>query len=168
MQKCKEIKVGIGFATGRKSFQKVLKAYIYSWNESGLVDNDNISLNLFIAYDLAYHKTKATDYTNISPELIGQIDSCKFIAKPCIKEEIDYLIQENVINLQEAHMIFGKGYAANRNAILYNAIKNNMDYLLFCDDDEYPLAVTNTKRTAIWSGQHILATEEKMVKKRKK
>jgi len=163
LQKGKEIKVGIGFATGRKSFKKVLKSYIYSWNESGLVENEKISLNLFIAYDLAYHKTKATDYTNISPELIGQIDSCKFIAKPCIKEEIDYLIHENVINLQEAQMIFGTGYAANRNAILYNAIKHNMDYLLFCDDDEYPLAVTNTKRTAIWSGQHILSTHLKHI-----
>jgi hypothetical protein len=29
------IKLGIGFATGRKSFKKVLSSYIYSWNESG-------------------------------------------------------------------------------------------------------------------------------------
>lgn len=164
MQRGKEVKVGIGFATGRKSFQKVLRTYIYSWNESGLVENEMVSLNLFIAYDLAYHNTKATDYTNMRPDLVEKIDSSNFIGKASIKEEIDYLIQENIINLQEAHMIFGKGYAANRNAILYNAIKNNMDYLIFLDDDEYPLAVTNTKKSAIWGGQHVLSTHLKYIK----
>lgn len=163
MQKGKEIKVGIGFATGRKSFQKVLRTYIYSWNESGLVENEMVSLNLFIAYDLTYNKTKVTDYTNMHPELVEQIDSSKFIGSISIKEEIDYLIQENVINLQEARLIFGKGYAAKRNAILYNAIKHNMDYLIFLDDDEYPLAVTNTKKTAIWGGQHVLTTHLKYI-----
>lgn len=163
MQEGKEIKVGIGFATGRKSFQKVLRTYIYSWNESGLVENEMVSLNLFIAYDLTYNKTKVTDYTNMHPELVEQIDSSKFIGSISIKEEIDYLIQENVINLQEARMIFGKGYAAKRNAILYNAIKHNMDYLIFLDDDEYPLAVTNTKKTAIWGGQHVLTTHLKYI-----
>jgi hypothetical protein len=163
LQKSKEIKVGIGFATGRKSFQKVLRTYIYSWNESGLVENERVSLNLFIAYDLTYHKTKVTDYTNMHPELVEQIDSSKFIGNTSIKEEIDYLIQENVINLQETRLIFGKGYAAKRNAILYNAIKHNMDYLIFLDDDEYPLAVTNTKKTAVWGGQHVLTTHLKYI-----
>ena len=51
MQQPKIIKVGIGFATGRKSFKNVLKTYIYSWQESGLVENEEVSLNVFIAYD---------------------------------------------------------------------------------------------------------------------
>jgi hypothetical protein len=33
-----------------------------------------------------------------------------------------------------------------------------MDYLLFLDDDEYPVAVTNTRNTAVWGGQHVLKT----------
>ena len=156
MQKGKNIKVGIGFATGRKSFQRVLRTNIYNWQESGLVENKKISLNLFVAYDLNYNKTKTTDYTNIQPELVEQIDSSTFIAGIAIKEEIDYLIRENVINFNEAHMIFGRGYAAKRNAVLYYAIKHNMDYLIFLDDDEYPMAVTNTRSTAIWGGQHVL------------
>ena len=57
MQKINEIKVGIGFATGRKSFQKVLRTNINNWKESGLVENKRISLNLFVAYDLHYNKT---------------------------------------------------------------------------------------------------------------
>lgn len=70
MQKIKDIKVGIGFATGRKSFQKVLRTYIHTWKESGLVANKGVSLNLFVAYDLNYNKTKITDYTNVKPELV--------------------------------------------------------------------------------------------------
>src|SRR5665647_379522 len=156
MPKGKNIKVGIGFATGRKSFQKVLRTYIYNCKESGLVEDKKISLNLFVAYDLKYNKTKKTDYTNVHPELVEQIDSSTFIGSIAIKDEIDYLIGENVINANEARLIFGRGYAAKRNAVLYNAIKNNMDYLIFLDDDEYPMAVTNSRKTAIWEGQHVL------------
>ena len=163
MQNYKNIKVGIGFATGRESFQKVLRTYIHTWKESGLVGNKGISLNLFVAYDLNYHKTKITDYTNVRPELAEQIDSSKFIGSTAIKEEIDYLIRENVININEGCMIFGKGYAAKRNAVLYNAIKQNMDYLVFLDDDEYPMAVTNTRNTAIWGGQEVLTNHLKYI-----
>ncbi|NLV70757.1 MAG: hypothetical protein GXY56_07735, partial [Clostridiales bacterium] len=42
-----KIKVGIGFATGRKQFQRILRSYAYNWKESGLIDNQNVSLDLF-------------------------------------------------------------------------------------------------------------------------
>jgi hypothetical protein len=163
MPKGKNIKVGIGFATGRKSFQKVLRTYLYNCKESGLVEDKKISLNLFIVYDLKYNKTKTTDYTKVHPELIEQIDSSKFIGSIARKEEIDYLIRENVININETRLIFGSGYAGRRNALLYNAIKHNMDYLIFLDDDEYPLAVTKSRSTAIWGGQYVLATHLKYI-----
>ena len=91
MQKNNEIKVGIGFATGRKSFQKVLRTNISNWEESGLVENKRISLNVFVAYDLHYNKTKVTDYTNIHPDLVKRIDSSTFIGSVSTQEEIDYL-----------------------------------------------------------------------------
>jgi hypothetical protein len=121
------------------------------------VDNDNILLNIFVAYDLEYNKTKRIDYTNIHPELKGQIDSSTFIGRNSVKEEIKYLTEENVITAKEAGMIFGRGYASQRNAVLYSAIKSGMDYLIFLDDDEYPVAVTNTKKSAIWGGQQVLS-----------
>src|SRR5665647_1660287 len=118
MQKGESIKVGIGFATGRKTFQNVLKTNIHSWQEYGLIGGKEISLNLFVAYDLDYNQTKSTDYTQVSPELIEEIDSSTFISDDAIKKEIDYLIRENVINSKEAHIIFGKGLAAKRNLSL--------------------------------------------------
>lgn len=165
MQKEKTIKVGIGFATGRKSFKKVLRTYIHTWYESGLVENKGVSLNLFVAYDTNYNKTKITDFTNVNPELLKQIDISEFIGNSNIREEIDYLISENVIDINETSLIFGKGYAAKRNTVLYYAIKNKMDYLVFLDDDEYPMAVTSTRDTAIWGGQEVLSKHLKYIAK---
>lgn len=158
MAETKNIKVGIGFATGRRSFQKVLKTYVYNWKECGLTEKENVSLNLLVAYDLKYSNTRPTDYTNVSKDVLELIDDTYFIGSASIKKEIEYLIKENVINLEEAKLFFGSGYAAKRNAVLYTAMKNNIDYLIFLDDDEYPVAVTKTRSTAIWGGQHVLTT----------
>lgn len=149
--------VGIGFATGRKGFQNVLRSYVYNWEESGLADNGNIYFNLFVAYDLSYTNTKAEDYTKILPGLDETIHSKLFIGERCIGKETDKLVRRNVLTAKEADLLFGQGYAAKRNIVLYYAIKNKMDYLLFLDDDEYPVAVTNTKKTAVWGGQHVLS-----------
>ena len=157
MEKGKGINVGIGFATGRRSFQRILKTNVYNWFESGLTTEKDVRLNLFVAYDLKYSNTKSTDYTNVSKHVLDLIDDTYFIGNTAIQKEIDYLMRENVLNEAEAHLFFGGGYAAKRNVILYTAIKNNMDYLIFLDDDEYPLAVTKTRSTAIWGGQHVVA-----------
>ncbi len=64
--KDERMKVGIGFATGRKHFQRVLRSYVYNWKESELVDSKELTLNLFVAYDLNYKNTKKANYTRIS------------------------------------------------------------------------------------------------------
>ena len=155
---CNKKNVGIGFVTGRRSFQKVLKTNIYNWRESGMTREESVRLNLLVVYDLKYKNTKPTDYTNVNKNLADLIDDQYFIGSPMIQKEIEYLMQNGVINEKEANLFFGTGYAAKRNAALYIALKNKIDYLLFLDDDEYPLAVTKTHFTAIWSGQHILKT----------
>ena len=157
MQPENQIKVGIGFATGRKSFQKVLKTYAYNWREGGLTDERKISLNLLVAYDLQYANTSRTDYTNIHPDVRSFIDEVYFIGRTTLDEDISAMIQAGIIDEIQAKVLFGTGYAAKRNAVLYTALKNKIDYLLFLDDDEYPMAVTKTRSTAIWGGQHVLS-----------
>lgn len=158
-------KVGIGFTTGRRNFQQVLKTYVYNWRESGLTNILNISLNLFIAYDLTYSNTKIADYTNVGKDILKLVDDFCFIgAEETINEKAE-LISKGILNEEEAKSFFGKGYAARRNAILYMAIKNKVDYLIFFDDDEYPMAVTKTGETAVWGGQHVLATHLKNIEK---
>jgi hypothetical protein len=158
VEKDKKINVGIGFATGRKNFQKVLKSYVYNWQESGLTEKENVRLSLFVVYDLKYSKTKSTQYTSINKEVLGLIKDVYFLGSTAIRKEIDYLLREKVINESEARLFFGRGYAAKRNAVLYAAMKNNIDYLLFLDDDEYPMAVTKTRSLAVWGGQRLLST----------
>jgi hypothetical protein len=153
-----QTQVGIGFATGRKGFQKVLRSYIYNWEESGLTDIDNIFLNLFIAYDLSYAaNTCAEDFTTFLPEWNEHVNSKVFIGEHNIRQETDMLIRHGILTPREAELLFGQGYAGKRNIVLYYAVKNKMDYLLFLDDDEYPVAVTNTRKTAVWGGQHVLS-----------
>ncbi|MEF9922355.1 MAG: hypothetical protein RSD90_02905 [Anaerovoracaceae bacterium] len=152
------MKIGIGFATGRKNFQKVLRTNIYNWKEDNLTDKDQATLHLFVAYDLDYNNTKRGDYTNISSDLQRELESCTFICKNSMQTEIESLINDGVIDSEEAKLLFRKGYAAKRNMILYYAIKNKMDCLIFLDDDEYPMAVTNNNKSAIWGGQHVIST----------
>jgi hypothetical protein len=154
----KTIKVGIGFATGRKQFQRILRSYVYNWKESGLIDDKNISLDLFVAYDLKYKDTKRSDYTQMSADIARLIDDKFFIGIKDIEKVKADLTARGVASPEELSLVFGSGYAAQRNIILYYAIKNKVDYLLFLDDDEYPMAATKNRDTVIWSGQHVLKT----------
>lgn len=150
-------KVGIGFATGRKTFQKALRTNIHNWKDSGLVDNESVALNLYVAYDLSYDNTKKSDYTKVPAELAEQLDGSTFIGKQLLNREIDSLCKKKVLTVEEAKLVFRDGYAGKRNALLYFALKEGMDSLVFMDDDEYPLAVTNKHGTALWGGQDILS-----------
>ena len=157
MQSNKKMKVGIGFATGRRSFQKVLKTYVYNWCEGEMSEDNDIVLDLLVAYDLKYTNTKINDYTKICKDVRDVIHETYFYSTKAIQKETDFLIEENIITKKEAKLLFGGGYAGKRNAILYGALKNKLDYLIFLDDDEYPMAVTKTRSTAVWGGQRVLS-----------
>ena len=102
--------------------------------------------------------TKAIDYTNISDKVMNLVDNAYLLGWRQIKSEIGTLLKADVIDEGEAKLFFSGGYAAKRNIILYFALKNQMDYLIFLDDDEYPMAVTKSKTTVLWGGQQVLAT----------
>jgi hypothetical protein len=153
-----DIRVGIGFATGRRHFRQVLNTYVHNWRQSGLTERDDVSLSLFVAYDLKYSNTRPFHYTNIKKAILDLLDDVHFIGSHNIEHEISYLLSENVIDEREARLFFGSGYAAQRNVVLYMALKHKIDYLLFLDDDEYPMAVTKVNSTAIWHGQEVLST----------
>lgn len=154
----KSIRLGIGFATGRKSFRKVLDAYIQTWiaSKKRLPDDCEVKLNLFVAYDTDYLKTQSTDYTNLSQDIVDQFDQIIFMGAKNAQRSIEQFERDSRFSRTELRSVFGSGYAGKRNAILYAALEHRMDYLLFLDDDEYPLAVTKSQDTCLWSGQHII------------
>ena len=157
-------KVGVGFVTGRKNFKHIVKTYIDNWNESGLVDNKKIALHLFVAYDLMYKSTKVSDYKITDEKTLDMVDSVYYLANSLITSEAQYLVEKKVISLKEAKLIFGEGYAMKRNAVLYFALKNKMDYLIFLDDDEYPIATIKINDSIVWKGQEVLSTHINNIK----
>jgi hypothetical protein len=156
--------IGIGFVTGRKQFQTVLKSYISNWLEHGLVSDDNIRLHLFIAYDLKYQKTRISDYKNVPPELARLVESINFLGASYLADEKDKLKKANILSDAEAELLFGDGYAKKRNVVMYAAVKNKMDHLIFLDDDEYPLGVSKTEAGRLtWMGQSVVGTHLKYI-----
>lgn len=150
------INVGIGFATGRKNFKNVLHSYMYHLDESEMLKDKNIKLHLFVSYDLNYRGTKLEDYTSINPSILDRLESTYFIGDDDIDNVTNELVNSKIVNEADAHLCFGNGYAVRRNIILYYALKNNMDYIIFMDDDEYPMAVTANNGSTLWSGQHVI------------
>ncbi len=158
------LNIGIGFVTGRKHFQNILRSYINNWLEHGLVADADIRLHLFIAYDLKYYGTQVSDYKNIPPELAKMVDSINFFDADKINNELISLKNKGLIKDDEAKLLFGEGYGKKRNVITYFAIKSKMDRLIFIDDDEYPLAtMKNEKDQLVWMGQSVVGTHLKFI-----
>lgn len=156
------INIAIGFVTGRKHFQHVLTTHVNNWLEHGLIVDKKIRLHLMVAYDLKYAKTMPGDYKNIHPDLADLIESISFYGKQTIENEKESIVSEGILTQQNADLIFGEGYAKKRNAVVYFAIKNKMDRLIFLDDDEYPIAVMkNNFGNLVWMGQSVVGTHLK-------
>jgi len=136
---------------------------VNNWNESGLVDNDRIALHLFVAYDLKYKGTSMSDYIITDEEILDTVDSAHYLGNVAISNEAQSLVDKNVVTAEEAELVFGEGYAMKRNAVLYFALKNKMDYLIFFDDDEYPIANIKVSNSLVWKGQEVLSTHIKNI-----
>jgi hypothetical protein len=154
----KKINVGVGFVTGRRHFKNVVKTYVDNWHDSEQADARRYALHLFVAYDLKYRSTKASDYRITDEEILGIIDSAYYYGNAAIRTEARSLVESRVIDRHEAKLLFGEGYAMKRNVVLYAALKNKMDYLVFLDDDEYPIAAMKMDSGVVWRGQGVLST----------
>lgn len=154
----KKINVGIGFVTGRKNFKNVVKSYLNNWNESGVLDRKKYALHLFVAYDLKYTGTEVSDYKITDEELLGTVDTAHYLGNMAIANEVRSLVESKTISAEEAKLVFGEGYGMKRNAVMYFALKNKMDSLIFLDDDEYPIANIQIGDSTVWKGQEVLST----------
>ena len=159
------INLGIGLATGRRSFKKVLLSYISIWKETKkeLPIGIDVKLSLFVSYDVNYKKTSSKDFTNLSQEIVDAFDRIVFMGEKNASSSISGLAAQDAFSPDALNSVFGSGYAGKRNAVLFSAIEHHMDYLLFLDDDEYPMAVTNTKGTCLWSGQRVFLSHLKEI-----
>ena len=147
--------IAIGFITGRRSFRNTLKTYLLRWkNTSGFV-GEKTNIHLIVAYDLSYNNTQIDDYIRIRPELKQFLSSITFLGEEEIAAMRNGIVRYGILTAEQAQRVIGTGYAGKRNAVLLQAILQDMDYLIFLDDDEYPLAVSNNHDYAVWSGQDV-------------
>lgn len=152
------VEFAIGFITGRPNVCKVINSYYKEILDQLSRYKKNVSLTIYILYDLDYQSTKVEDYHQILPEVKNDI-KIKYIDENCIRNEKMKLVNENGLQKEDVDLLFGKGYAKSRNAIMYFALKDNIDYLMFWDDDEYPLAnIKNEKQEIEWLKQDNLLT----------
>jgi len=162
----RKVRIGIGFVTGRKNFKNLIKTYVENWGEHGHRNNDKIELHAIVAYDLKYTGTDSEDFTQVKDDIKEYIDSINFISDHDCQNTIKTLADNGVVNYNEGNLVFGEGYGKKRNLILFWAIQNDIDYLLFLDDDEYPIVpvkLLNDKLT--WIGQNVLGTHLKHINK---
>lgn len=135
----KAIELGIGFVTGRSHVCKVINNYYKDMIEQVKKLDRRVNITIFLLYDLSYVGTERSDFYKIIPAVYKDI-SVRFITPEDIEEEKQRLINKSILTEEEANLFLGNGHARGRNTLLYYACMNNMDYLLFWDDDEYPVA----------------------------
>ncbi len=158
------IKFGIGFVTGRPNVCKVInntyERLINQFKDSG----KKVELTIFILFDLGYQFTTRIDFYGIIPNVYKDI-KVKYITPEDMEEEKKKLIGREVLTKQETELFFGHGHAKGRNTLMYYAQKSGMDYLLFWDDDEYPVAVIKDEKTneLMWKEQDNIAMHLKYI-----
>lgn len=158
------IKFGIGFVTGRPNVCKVINS-TYERLINQFKDSDKkIEITIFILFDLGYQFTTRVDFYGIIPNVYKDI-RVKYITPEDIEEEKKTLLGKEVLSKQEAELFFGHGHAKGRNTLMYYAKKNKIDYLLFWDDDEYPVACIKNRETneITWKEQDNIAMHLKYI-----
>lgn len=162
----KIIKFGIGFVTGRPNVCQVINNTYEHLLEQVKNTDKKIELSIFILFDLGYQYTTRVDFYGIIPKVYKDI-KIKYITPEGIEEEKKKLIARNDFTKQEMDMFFGHGHAKGRNTLMYYALKWDIDYLLFWDDDEYPVACVKNEETGEidWKQQNNIAVHLKYIEK---
>lgn len=159
-----EINFGIGFITGRPNICNIINNY-YEYIINQVKDlQTQVNFTFFILYDLNYLNTTEDEYYNINPEVHKHIQ-IKYLSPKYVQEKRKVVMDRHNITEDEVDLLIGKGYARARNTILYEALEENIDYLLFWDDDEYPLAAVNEGKSIKWIKQDNIFQHLKNIEK---
>ena len=148
----KKIKFGIGFVTGRPNVCRIVNSYYKDMLEQVKKYKKEVEITIFILFDTSYQQGRREEFYNIKPEVYKDVN-IMYITPEDIGEEVKRLVARKNMNQGDMNFFFGHGHAKGRNTLMYYAVKNNMDYLLFWDDDEYPVAVLDNKGRKKWIKQ---------------
>ncbi len=87
----------------------------------------------------------------------------RYITPEDIEEEKNNIKTKTNLESKEIDMFLGNGHARGRNTLMYFAYQANIEYLLFWDDDEYPIANIMENRKIIWKEQNNINTHLKNI-----
>lgn len=159
------IKLGIGFVTGRPNACNIINKYYDKMLEQLKQFPAKIKVTIFILYDISYQKATKEEFYKINHKVYKDIN-IKYITYENIEEEKKVLKGRYNFSTKEIDYILGYGHARGRNTLMYYALKRKMDYLIFWDDDEYPVAcLKDENNEVLWKEQnniisHIQAIQE--------
>ncbi len=137
----KDLNIGIGFVTGRSNVCSVINSY-YSYIKGQLTNLDRkVNITFYILFDLKYQGASREDFYQLNQEVFDEDGiNVKYITPEDIAERKEIVKSYYKLDDDEVDLIFGNGHARGRNTVMYFAYHDKMDYLLFWDDDEYPVA----------------------------
>lgn len=165
----KDLNIGIGFVTGRSNVCSVINSY-YSYIKGQLTNLDRkVNITFYILFDLKYQGASREDFYQLNQEVFDEDGiNVKYITPEDIAERKEIVKSYYKLDDDEVDLIFGNGHARGRNTVMYFAYHDKMDYLLFWDDDEYPVAcVKKEDGTIEWKMQdNVLKHIEYMEKEK--
>ena len=164
MEKENILRFGLGFVTGRPNVCKVINNTYEQLIDQFKGSNTKIKLTIFILFDLQYQFTTRVDFYSIIPSVYKDI-KIRYITPEDIEEEKKKLMARDNLTRNDVNLFLGHGHAKGRNTLMYYALKWKMDYLLFWDDDEYPVACIKDEKNneVIWKEQNNIAMHLKYI-----
>ena len=159
------IKFGIGFVTGRPNVCKIINSTYERLINQFYETDKKVEITVYILFDLGYQYTTRIDFYGIMPNVYKDL-TIRYITPEDIEEEKKKLIGREEFSKADVDLFFGHGHAKGRNSLMYYAKRDKMDYLLFWDDDEYPVACIKDENTneIIWKEQDNIAMHLKYIK----
>lgn len=148
----KKVKFGIGFVTGRPNVCRIVNSYYEDMLNQVKKYKKEVEITIFILFDMSYQQGRREEFYGINSEVYKNLNIV-YITPEDIGEEVKRLVARKDMNEKDMKFFFGHGHAKGRNTLMYYAVKNGMDYLLFWDDDEYPVAVLDENGKKKWVKQ---------------
>ena len=153
-----KLSIGIGFVTGRGNICDIINSYYSYTLEQMKKYYVNVEITFYILYDLEYVGANREDFYKLKPELF-KTDGIrvKYITPDDIQAKKLEVQETYKLSSEDVDLILGNGHAKGRNTLMYFAYRDNMEYLLFWDDDEYPVACMKNEDGSIdWRMQDNL------------
>ena len=163
----RNLNIAIGFVTGRPNVCNIINTYYDYVKKQMQSFYKYTNIFFYILYDLDYQDARKEDFYNLKPEIFEEENiKVKYITPEDVAELKQKMMDKYKLTTENVNAIIGNGHAKGRNTVLYSAYCDNMDYLLFWDDDEYPVAcLKNEDGTISWQMQdNVLKHIETMEK----